>query len=161
MIRRCLTKTTGHGGRRIASLAKLVPGLFGVVLLVLQALIPLNARAAEGADWVQICGEFGTTLIQINPDTGLPIDPGMANAQCQTCVMCAASGPAFVPTNHFLVSGKFAPLMESFPTTRMSVAHNAAQFWHQTRGPPRGELLTHKRTNRLSMPLAPKNWVLS
>lgn len=126
---------------------KFLPGLLGVVLLVLQSVLPVSARSS--ADWVEICGEFGAVLVQVDRGAVDPVDPTAPCPKCSDCAMCALTAFEDMPTAQIATVGDIGLISKISLPAYPDVAENAAQFWHESRGPPRQTPMIYETTIRL------------
>ena len=106
--------------------------LIGVCALTVQMLAPIAAHSANTGDWMEICGEDGPVLMQVQ----LSDDEQAPCPKCDECKFCqlavsTGSIPSPVLTSYNLSAVK--ALHVCFEGT---VEANPAQFWHENRGPP-------------------------
>lgn len=151
--RRCLLRAPG--------------AVLGIFLLILQALMPIEGQAATNTVWIEICGDYGPVTIQVTadgnalaqPEANLPAEyqaystepstiqvPANSPAQapthapdcpeCDVCALCSIGDATMVSrASHFAL----------YVTTDLSscghgsrhIVRNPAQFWPDSRGPPR------------------------
>ncbi|NIZ62391.1 hypothetical protein DL239_15570 [Sedimentitalea sp. CY04] len=111
--------------------------LIGVCALTVQMLAPIAAHSANTGDWMEICGEDGPALMQVQ----LSDDEQAPCPKCDECKFCQlVVSTGNIPN----------PALNSYSlpvVTAISVQHegnveaNPAQFWHENRGPP--NLISH------------------
>ena len=156
MTRPTLTLISGTAALCARPVARLLPGLLGVVLLVLQSVAPLSAHASNSANWVEICGEFGATLVQIDPDRNTPVTPHTPCKSCSDCVFCAAVHLGKLTTTALIGLDRALSSLAVFLVHQPDVTANAAQFWPDSRGPPRARPFTYQTANSSPM-VHPRN----
>lgn len=106
-----------------------VGGVLGVLLLVLQLLVPHLAQADEGA-WIEICAEGGATWIQMPAEeTGDPCP------DCGDCLLCSTAMDVLTPAYGAAVE-PVTLMARQMTGTDMSVAAARHRLWPETRGPP-------------------------
>ncbi|MGH1414908.1 MAG: DUF2946 family protein [Pelagimonas sp.] len=63
--------------------------LVAVFALFLQLFAPNLAKAAN-LEWIEICSEFGVTMVEVDLSDG-PDHPGLPCPDCDACTVCATS----------------------------------------------------------------------
>ncbi|WP_425045695.1 hypothetical protein [Primorskyibacter sp. S87] len=105
--------------------------------MVLQLLVPSFSSAApySAGDWIEVCADLGVILVQIDPETGEPVEGECP--KCDSCTMCAVGGgllnsaakTAQVPAR--LAEGSLIKALDVVPAS-------SAPLWPSGRGPPTG-----------------------
>lgn len=108
-------------------------GSVAIVFLMLQLLAPSLASAAKG-EWMEICSEFGITLMQVDTsdDTDAQND---GYSDCKDCTFCALAAPMSPPTGlEFELSRAFARQATRWaePIDVLTLRYQ----WPESRGPP-------------------------
>jgi len=120
-----------------AALRRGFASALGIILLVLQMLVPQTGQAA-GGNWIEICSEYGAVEIQVDLD-GIPLDSPPANdiecPECPTCALCALTGVVAIETAA-IATGFDASVLTPDWYGRENCTPNPAQFWPDNRGPP-------------------------
>lgn len=135
------------GGLRAVSAA------MAMLALMMQLLVPslVQAAAANGSVWIEICAEAGAVWIEVDEEDAPP-QPGNTkkHSECRDCFLCAVataatpvgvatlSGP--VPVFCVLVTGAGARIFTSNPYDRP-----------MTRGPPAVALIQADRARSVLM----------
>lgn len=108
-------------------------GLVAVLFLALQLLAPSLASAAKG-DWIEICSEYGITLVQIDLTEG-ESSPGPQHTDCEDCTFCAFAAPMSPPIGPvFELSADLA--RQSSRWAEPVVLKMQRYQWPESRGPP-------------------------
>jgi len=136
-------------GRALAS-------AFGIMLLILQLLAPAVGQAAVGQQWVEICGESGAELVQLDLAGEIPANPHAPCKICSDCVLCGAANTAATPSPTSFGLSRAMLRSVSYLHPQPDVAANAAQFWPDNRGPPRATPNIYQTANPSPM-VHPRN----
>lgn len=130
-----------------AGLIQRLAGICVALLLALQLLFPAAGAAAADGQWIEICGESGVALIQVNAETG---EAQQDCPDCSTCVLCAAETGA-KPVNCPPAASRAAAAPALPLPAQALVRPNPAQYWHEGRGPPLAKKIATERALRASM----------
>lgn len=149
-VRFPLPKSDTPAACRRSVLGQVLTGYLGVLVLIFQLLVPSFSFAADG-EWIEICSEVGAVLIEVDPDTGAPVQEEPC-PECDDCMLCAASGPAVMSLTVTQRADPFADEMCPMEQSETAVT-NPAQFWSQLRGPPLANQDIIERARRASMAL--------
>lgn len=149
-VRFPLPKSDTPAACRRSVLGQVLTGYLGVLALIFQLLVPSFSFAAEG-EWIEICSDVGAVLIEIDPDTGAPVQNDPC-PDCDDCVMCAVSGAATMVQTLAVQTDPIAVGLGPVGPAEISVS-NPAQFWSQLRGPPLAPQDIIERARRASMAL--------
>lgn len=142
--------------RRQSRMARVVTGLLGVLALVFQLLVPSFSSAAVmsgDAVWIEICSETGVAIIQVDANSGLPVEEAPC-PDCGDCVFCAAASPGMQPGTANAECGDALCLTHWMAAADIRVV-NPAQFWSHLRGPPLATQDIIVRAPRASMASIP------
>ncbi len=119
--------------RPMARLGKLRDfwAILGVVALCLQGLAPSLAQAGD-MEWMVICSEDGTKLVQVDLSEGQNHEPCL---DCENCSFCATASDLATPDKSVLKT--MPTLISSEISARAEpVLWNSDYLWPITRGPP-------------------------
>ena len=108
-------------------------GSVAIVFLMLQLLAPSLASAARG-DWIEICSEYGITLMQVDLSDG-ESPSGNKHVDCENCTFCALAAPMSPPTGlEFELSATFVrqAIRWAEPVDVLAQRYE----WPESRGPP-------------------------
>jgi len=132
----------------------------GIVLLMLQLVVPVMGSAAAGGDWIEICSEFGAVEIQMPPagtvSGAVPgVEPGDGSSntpECPDCATCALCALVTVAIDREAQTTRLdARALPAGRSPAEVAARNPAQFWPDSRGPPPGPAIPTARAPRAAL----------
>lgn len=102
----------------------------------MPAMAMVQPGAAQGGDWIEICGSHGPEQVQVATEAA-PASPAEPHdcAQCDACLALMAGSTGLAP----LTAPAHAPAPAARTLTRPATEAPAlpqAMLWPETRGPP-------------------------
>lgn len=119
-----------------ARLRWVLPTLLCLSFILGQSL-PMSA-AQNGAVWMEICGEHGPKLVQVEADGSAPAsEPDPTCAHCSYCLAQVTGTSGVLPA--FETKTPNLALTKSFsPCPQVRVVNEPEHYWSLCRGPPNG-----------------------
>lgn len=131
-VRNPLPKTKPTGASVRPAWMRVLAGYLGALALLLQLLAPSFSYAGP-SDWVEICSEQGAVWIEIDAESGEPVEKDCP--KCGACLFCAI-GDGVVGSVSMSAGQKLEITLLRQVRTGETVVFEFRGLWLTGRGPP-------------------------